>query len=94
MATRAPFRPKLPGAGHWVEIALAAGAAALVAAALAPSPADARLFGKRKPPVDFSVTRAPAVVPIAAPANGAIFQAADGYAALYEGTRARRSSAA
>jgi len=52
-----------------------------------PQPADARLFGKRK------VEDIPAARPLAPPppaANGAIFQADGGYAALYEGWRARR----
>lgn len=64
-------------------------AAAALAGLIAPLPAHAGLFGKKKPVEDFSVVR-PAPVPVAAPANGAIFQAADGYAALYEGTRAKR----
>ncbi len=63
---------------------------ALAAASLSPAPADARLFGKKQPPVDFSATM-PAPPPMApAPANGSIYQASDGYAALYEGWRARR----
>jgi flagellar L-ring protein precursor FlgH len=54
--------------------------------AFAASPALAR----KKPKEDYSVTL-PAQAPVAAaPANGGIFQASDGYAALYEGTRARR----
>lgn len=61
---------------------------ALLLVALVASPADAGIF-KKKPPEDFSVARAP-VMPPAAPANGAIFQVADGYSALYEGWRARR----
>ncbi|MES1974498.1 MAG: flagellar basal body L-ring protein FlgH [Pseudomonadota bacterium] len=60
-----------------------------LAAALAPSPADARLFGARKPKVDFSATL-PQPVPTPPPANGSIFQISEGYAALYEGSRARR----
>ncbi len=68
-------------------IALIALPAAIVA--LAPSPADARLFGKKKEPVDFSAAL-PLPLPVAAPANGSIFQASDGYAALHEGARARR----
>ncbi len=66
-------------------------AATVVAATLVVSapPADARLFGKKKPPEDFSAAPAPAP-PAPAPANGSIFQPQDGYAALYEGTRARR----
>ena len=39
----------------------------------------------------FSILALPTSVPVvAAPANGGIFQVSDGYAALYEGTRARR----
>ncbi|MCW3846896.1 flagellar basal body L-ring protein FlgH [Sphingomonas sp. LB-2] len=54
------------------------------------SPAQAQLFGHRKPREDFSATM-PAAEPVAArPANGSIFQPGDGYAALYEGNRARR----
>jgi len=88
MASKVPFR-----LDRWVEIALAAAAATLVAAAIAPSPAEAGLFGKKKPPEDFTVARAPVAVPVVAtavPANGAIFQAATGYAALYEGWRAKK----
>ncbi|MFA5964744.1 MAG: flagellar basal body L-ring protein FlgH [Sphingomonas sp.] len=62
---------------------------ALLAGATAPRAAEARLFGKKTPPVDYSAVQ-PA--PVAPPpvANGSIFQAEAGYAALYEGTRARR----
>jgi flagellar L-ring protein precursor FlgH len=63
-------------------------AGTMLAIAFAPSPAQAR---HKKPPVDFST--AMPVPPVAAPpppANGAIFQVDDGYAALYEGPRARR----
>lgn len=80
-------------AGHWIEIGLGATALALVAAAFVPGTADAGIFGKKKPAEDFSTTRLqPVMAPVAAPApaNGAIFQAADGYAALHEGWRARR----
>ncbi len=61
---------------------------ALVAAAA--TPAHAGLFGKKKPtpPAEYRVTL-PQPQPIVAPANGAIFQAANGYAGLYEGARAR-----
>jgi len=69
---------------------LAGIAAACALAVLSPSTAHAGLFGKKKPAEDFSAVRAPAVMPVVAPANGSIFQAQDGYAALYEGTRARR----
>jgi flagellar L-ring protein precursor FlgH len=52
-------------------------------------PAQAGILGKKKPKEDFSAPPPPA--PRApAPANGSIFQPQDGYAALYEGTRARR----
>lgn len=85
MATRAP-RPGFRA--HWIELALAAIAGTLVVAAFAPSASDAAIF-RKKPPEDFSVAR-PQPMPVAAPANGAIFQAADGYAPLYEGWRARR----
>ncbi len=84
-----PFRPGAFVVGHWAEIALAAASGLLVLAALAPGQADASIFGKKKPAEDFTVARAPAA-PAPAPANGSIFQAGDGYAALYEGWRARR----
>ena len=57
--------------------------------ALAPVRADADIFGKKKPPVDYSVAM-PVPLPAPGPANGSIFQASDGYAALHEGSRARR----
>ena len=60
----------------------------LVAAAL-PSPADASMFGKKKPKTDYTAAM-PAPVAPPPPANGAIFQADAGYGALYEGQRARR----
>jgi len=53
------------------------------------TPAEARLFGKKKPVEDFSAAP-PLPAPAPAPANGSIFQPQDGYAALYEGTRARK----
>jgi len=46
-------------------------------------------IGKKKPKEDFSATL-PAPTPTPTPANGAIFQASQGYAALYEGQRAHR----
>lgn len=79
---------------HWSQLAFGAIAGTLVVAALAPQGADASIFGKRKPAEDFTAVRAGPVAPaapVAMPvANGAIFQAADGYAALHEGWRARR----
>ena len=75
------YRTKIIVAG--TAIAIAIGAA---------SPADAQFLGigKRKPKEDFSATL-PAAAPVEArPANGSIFQPNDGYAALYEGNRARR----
>lgn len=62
----------------------------LAAAMLTPAPAQAGLFGKKKPAEDFSAAHPlpPAPVPVAA--SGSIFDAGDGYAALYEGWRARR----
>ncbi|MGI4947670.1 MAG: flagellar basal body L-ring protein FlgH [Janthinobacterium lividum] len=91
MATRAPHLLRAV-TGMWIELALGTAAVALVAAAMLPQPADARLLPKKKPAEDFSVVRAPVVASgIAVPIqhNGAIFQAAGGYAALYEGSRAK-----
>ena len=62
---------------------------AALALALLPCAAHAGLFGKRKPAPDFSAAL-PAPPPPAAEPNGAIFQASEGYGALYEGSRARR----
>jgi flagellar L-ring protein precursor FlgH len=75
---------------HWIEIALATVAGALVAAGLTPSPADASIFGKKTPAEDFSVARPLPIQPVPVVATGSIFQAQDGYAALYEGWRARK----
>ena len=79
---------------YWTELALSAAAGTMVAVALMPAPAHASLFGKKKPVEDFSTVR-PAPMPmqpVAQPVqpNGGIFQASDGYAALYEGWRARK----
>lgn len=63
--------------------------AALTACAFAAQPVDAQLFGKKKPVEDFTVTL-PAPTPPPPAANGSIFQVSEGYAALHEGTRARR----
>jgi len=68
---------------------LALGVLATIALAASASPAHAQLFGKKKPREDFSATM-PAAQPVAAPANGSIFQVDQGYAAYHEGTRARR----
>lgn len=57
--------------------------------AFAAQPVDAQLFGKKKPVEDFTVTL-PAPTPPPPAANGSIFQVSEGYAALHEGTRARR----
>ncbi len=62
---------------------------AVIAGVLSPAAADASLFGKKKPVEDFTVAR-PLPLPVASPATGSIFQASDGYAALYEGWRARK----
>lgn len=67
---------------------LLTGAAIVAAIAFAAQPAQAQ-FGKKTPKEDFSVAL-PVAAPAPAPANGSIFQASEGYAALYEGTRARR----
>lgn len=67
-----------------VAIALCLGA--LVYAGLNATPASAGLFGKKKPAVEYAPTYAP--VPPPPPANGAIFQAANGYAPLTSGARA------
>ena len=68
-----------------MRIALIPAVTAAVAA-----PAHAGLFGKKKtaPPPEYR-TMYPPPAPPAAPANGAIFQAANGYGGLYEGSRAR-----
>ncbi len=68
------------------------GAAAAVA--LVPAPAHASMFGKllkKKPAEDFSAARVEPATPLptAPVADGAIFQVSTGYAALYEGWRAR-----
>lgn len=57
---------------------------------LAATPADAGLFGSKKPvpPAEFRTVLPTAPAPVA-PANGAIFQVSNGYAGLYEGARAR-----
>jgi flagellar L-ring protein FlgH len=86
MAIKAP----LSLAPYWAEIALGVASATLVAAAFAPMPASAGVFGRKKPAEDFTTVRPTSQPPAPAPATGAIFQAGDGYAALYEGWRARR----
>ncbi|MBB4618084.1 flagellar basal body L-ring protein FlgH [Sphingomonas abaci] len=61
----------------------------IVVLALAPQPSQAGLFGKKAPPEDFSAARAAPPV-VVEPATGSIFAGSQGYAALYEGWRARR----
>ncbi|RYD99187.1 MAG: flagellar basal body L-ring protein FlgH [Sphingomonadales bacterium] len=71
---------------------LAIGSLIACAMAFTATPAQAQFLGigKKKPKEDYSVTL-PMQAPVAtAPANGGIFQVNDGYAALYEGSRARR----
>ena len=63
--------------------------AAIVAAIALATPAKAQLFSKKGPKEDFTVSL-PVPPAATAPANGSIFQASEGYAALHEGTRARR----
>ncbi|MDP1028187.1 flagellar basal body L-ring protein FlgH [Sphingomonas sp. KR1UV-12] len=59
-------------------------------AAVIPVQAHAGLFGSKKPPEDFSAAAPlPVAQPVAQP-TGSIFQVSDGYAALYEGWRARK----
>ena len=62
------------------------------AVAFGATPANAQFLGigKKKVKEDYSVTMPAPVVPAPATANGSIFQVNDGYAALYEGSRARR----
>lgn len=63
-------------------------AALITLIVLAPPAAHAGIFGKKKPQPDFSASRpAPPPPP---PANGSIYQASQGYAALHEGWRAKR----
>ena len=64
----------------------------LAAAAVIATPASAGIFGKKKPivpPPEFRTAYPQPLPPAPAPANGAIFQAANGYGGLYEGARAR-----
>ena len=70
---------------------VAAGSLVVAAMAFTATPAKAQFLGlgKKKAKEDYSVTLS-APVSQAPPANGSIFQASDGYAALYEGMRARR----
>lgn len=67
---------------------IALGTVALGLALSVGAPAEARLLGKKKPAEDYSA--APPVAPAPAPANGSIFQPQNGYAALYEGSVARK----
>lgn len=71
---------------------LGLGTLAALVLAFAPSQAHAQFLGigKKKPKEDYSVSLPAPVQPVAPVANGSIFQVADGYAALYEGQRARK----
>lgn len=69
--------------------AFALGAAAAMLVAAAPAQAQFLGIGKKKPKEDFSATL-PSAEPVRAAGNGGIFQPDQGYAALYEGQRARR----
>ncbi|MEG3087467.1 flagellar basal body L-ring protein FlgH [Sphingomonas sp. PB4P5] len=64
--------------------------ALILAIGFAPISADAGVFGKKKPREDFSAALPAELPPTPAVATGSIFQVGDGYAALYEGSRARR----
>lgn len=88
MAIRAPH----PVASHLLALAAAVAGVAIAAALVLPAPASAGLFGKKRPAEDFSAVRLQPVPPppAAPPADGAIFQVSTGYAALYEGWRARK----
>lgn len=70
---------------------LAGTAMVAIALLLGTTPAHAQFLGigKKKAQEDYSATYA-ATYPSAPPANGSIFQASEGYAALHEGQRARR----
>jgi flagellar L-ring protein FlgH len=72
-----------------LSVLAATGLAATLACTATPAHAQFLGIGKKKPKEDFSATL-PAAQPAQPPANGSIFQASDGYAALYEGQRARR----
>ncbi|OSZ69674.1 flagellar biosynthesis protein FlgH [Sphingomonas sp. IBVSS2] len=74
---------------HLHALATAALLAAGLAFAATPAQAQFLGIGKKKQTEDFSATL-PAPIAAQPPANGGIFQAGDGYAALYEGMRARR----
>ncbi|GGB23671.1 flagellar L-ring protein [Sphingomonas metalli] len=79
---------RAPRPNHAAIAALTA--AAVAVAVCAPVPAQAGLFGKRRPPEDYSAATPPPMVATPAAANGSIFQTSEGYAALYEGWRARK----
>jgi flagellar L-ring protein FlgH len=69
---------------------LATGSLIACAMALTATPAKAQLLGHKAPKEDFSVSHPAPVAVQPRIANGSIFQANEGYAALYEGQRARR----
>ena len=63
----------------------------LATTAIVATPAHAGLLGRKKvvPPAEYRTVYPQPTPPAPAPANGAIFQAANGYGGLYEGARAR-----
>jgi len=71
---------------------LGIGGVIAIAMAFAATPAEAQILGigKKKPKEDFSVSLPAPVSAQPRVANGSIFQVNEGYAALYEGQRARR----
>jgi flagellar L-ring protein precursor FlgH len=69
---------------------LGVGGVITLAMALSATPAEAQIFGKKKPKEDYSVSLPAPVAAQPRAANGSIFQVNEGYAALYEGQRARR----
>ena len=84
----APAFDRLWAKDKWSR-AVVAGTAAIAIAFSAAAPAQAGIFGKKKPVEDYSAAPPP-MAPAPAPANGAIFQAQNGYSALYEGSVARK----
>lgn len=77
-----------------VRFAAGLGVGSLLALAIAlATPAHAGPFGigkKKQPHEDFTAVMPATDAAVAPPANGSIFQASQGYSALYEGQRAHR----